>query len=109
MDNIGGNAYWTTSAELQAPVPFVPADAGLKLAVFSDTGSLWATSASGVSALASMTPAQQIANSNAIRASVGGSLIWDSMFGPIRVDYAYPIAKQPFDVTQRLQFTAGGF
>ena len=109
MDNIGGNAYWTTSAELQAPVPFVPADAGLKLAVFSDTGSLWATSASGVSALASMTPAQQIANSNAIRASVGGSLIWDSMFGPIRVDYAYPIAKQPFDVTQRLQFSAGGF
>jgi outer membrane protein insertion porin family len=109
MDNIGGNAYWTTSAELQAPVPFVPADAGLKVAVFSDTGSLWATSASGVSALASMTPAQQIANSTAIRASVGGSLIWDSMFGPIRVDYAYPIAKQSYDVTQRLQFSAGGF
>jgi len=109
MDNIGGNAYWTTSAELQAPVPFIPADAGLKVAVFSDTGSLWATNASGVSALSAMTPAQQIANSNAIRASVGGSLIWDSMFGPIRVDYAYPIAKQPYDVTQRLQFNAGGF
>jgi outer membrane protein insertion porin family len=109
MDNIGGNAYWTTSAELQAPVPFIPADSGLKIAVFSDTGSLWATSASGVSSLASLTPSQQIANSSAIRASVGGSLIWDSMFGPIRVDYAYPIAKQPYDVTQRLQFSAGGF
>ncbi len=31
------------------------------------------------------------------------------MFGPIGVDYAYPIAKQPYDVTQRLNFTAGGF
>jgi outer membrane protein assembly factor BamA len=31
------------------------------------------------------------------------------MFGPIRVDYAYPIAKQPYDVTQRFQFSAGGF
>jgi outer membrane protein insertion porin family len=109
FDNLGGNAYWTTSAELQSPVPFVPPDAGLKVALFSDTGSLWATSASSVSSLAAMSPSQQIANSRAIRSSVGAGLIWDSMFGPIRVDYAYPIAKQPYDVTQRLQFSAGGF
>jgi outer membrane protein insertion porin family len=110
MDNLGGNAYWTTSAELQSPVPFVPPDAQLKVALFSDTGSLWATSASTVSSLSStLSPAQQIANSTAIRSSVGASLIWDSMFGPIRIDYAYPIAKQPYDVTQRFQFSAGGF
>jgi outer membrane protein insertion porin family len=35
-----------------------------------------------------------IANSRAIRASVGAPLDWDSPFGPLRVDYAYPIAKQ---------------
>ena len=109
LDNLGGNAYWTTSAELQSPVPFVPPDAGLKVALFSDTGSLWATSASSVSAIASMSPSQQIANSRAIRSSVGAGLIWDSMFGPIRVDYAYPISKQSYDVTQRFQFSAGGF
>ncbi|MGC1777145.1 MAG: outer membrane protein assembly factor BamA [Xanthobacteraceae bacterium] len=109
MDNIGGNAYWTTTAELQSPVPFVSPDAQLKVALFSDTGSLWATNASGVSQLASLSPSQQIANSRAVRSSVGASLIWDSPFGALRVDYAYPIAKQPYDVTQRLQFTAGGF
>jgi outer membrane protein insertion porin family len=109
QDNVGGNIYWTTSAELQAPVPFVPADAQLKAALFSDAGSLWATNASSVSKLASLSPSQQIANSNAIRASVGGSLIWASPFGALRVDYAYPIAKQPYDVTQRLNFTAGAF
>jgi outer membrane protein insertion porin family len=109
MDNLGGNAYWTTTAELQAPVPFVPQDVGLKMAVFSDTGSLWASSASSVASLAAMSPSQQIANSRAIRSSAGVGLVWDSMFGPLRIDYAYPIAKQPFDVTQRLQFTAGGF
>jgi outer membrane protein insertion porin family len=110
MDNLGGNVYWTTSAELQAPMPFVPPDAQLKLALFSDTGSLWATNASTVPGLAtSLSPAQQIANSRALRASVGASLIWDSMFGPIRVDYAYPIAKQSYDVTQRFQFHAGAF
>ena len=110
MDNLGGNIYWTTSAELQAPVPFVPPDAQLKLALFSDVGSLWATNASTVPGLASsLSPAQQIANSQALRASVGASLIWDSMFGPIRIDYAYPIAKQSYDVTQRFQFHAGAF
>jgi outer membrane protein insertion porin family len=110
MDNVGGNIYWTTSAELQAPMPVVPADAQLKVALFSDVGSLWANGASNVASLtSSLSPSQQIVNSRAPRASLGASLIWDSMFGPIRVDYAYPVAKQPNDVTQRLQFSAGAF
>ena len=110
QDNLGGNVYWTTTAELQAPMPLVSPDAQLKVALFSDAGSLWATGASSVTSLASsLSPAQQIANSRAVRASVGASLIWDSMFGPIRVDYAYPVARQSYDVTQRLSFTAGGF
>jgi outer membrane protein insertion porin family len=109
QDNVGGNIYWTTTAELQAPMPLVSADAHLKVALFSDAGSLWATNASSVSKLASLSPSQQIANSHAIRASVGGSLIWDSPFGALRVDYAYPVAHQPYDVTQRLNFRAGAF
>ena len=67
------------------------------------------TNASSAASLASLTPAQQIANSRAIRSSVGASLIWDSPFGPLRLYYAFPIAKQPYDVTQRLNFTAGAF
>jgi outer membrane protein insertion porin family len=109
QDNIGGNVYWTTSAELQAPMPLVSADAQLKVALFSDVGSLWATSASSASKLAALSPSQQIANSRALRASVGGSLIWDSPFGALRVDYAYPVAHQAYDVTQRLNFSAGAF
>jgi outer membrane protein insertion porin family len=110
MDNLGGNIYWTTSAELQAPMPLVTPDAQLRVALFSDTGSLWATKASSVTSYASsLTPSQQIANSRAVRSSLGAGLVWDSMFGPIRVDYAYPVAKEPFDVTQRFSFHAGGF
>ena len=109
QDNIGGNIYWTTSAELQAPMPLVSADAQLKVALFSDAGSLWATNASSAASLASLSPSQQIANSRAIRASVGGSLIWASPFGALRVDYAYPVAHQSYDVTQRLNFSAGAF
>ena len=110
LDNLGGNIYWATSAELQAPMPLVSPDAQLKVALFSDTGSLWATGASSVASLSSsLTPSQEIANSKAIRSSLGVGVIWDSMLGPIRVDYAYPIVKQPYDVTQRFQFSAGGF
>ena len=109
QDNVGGNVYWTTSGELQAPMPLVSADAQLKVALFADAGSLWANGASSISKLSSLSPSQQIANSQAIRASVGASLIWDSPFGALRVDYAYPVAKQSYDVTQRLNFTAGTF
>jgi outer membrane protein insertion porin family len=44
-----------------------------------------------------------------MRASIGTALIWNSPFGPLQVNYAYPIAKQPTDVTQRLNFSAGAF
>jgi outer membrane protein insertion porin family len=108
MDNVGGNIYWTSSAELEAPVPGVPSDANLKALAFTDVGSLWATG-SGASSLASLSPSQQIANSQAMRASMGVGLVWNSPFGALQVDYAYPIAKQPYDVTQRLNFTAGAF
>ena len=38
------------------------------------------------------------------RASVGVGVAWDSPIGALRVDYAYPILKQPFDKTQALSF-----
>jgi outer membrane protein insertion porin family len=107
-DNVGGNIYWTSSAELEAPVPGVPADAGLKALAFTDVGSLWATGSSAA-ALASLSPSQQITNSKGLRASTGVGLVWDSPFGPLQVDYAYPVLTQPGDVTQRLNFTAGAF
>jgi outer membrane protein insertion porin family len=108
QDNVGGNIYWTSSAELEAPVPGVPADANLKALAFTDVGSLWATGSSA-SSLASLSPSQQITNSKGLRASTGVGLVWNSPFGPLQVDYAYPILTQPGDVTQRLNFTAGAF
>ena len=97
------------SAELQSPVPGVPADANLKVALFSDVGSLWATGASSVSELASLSPSQQIANSQRAARVGRRRLIWDSPFGPMQVDYAYPIAKQPYDVTQRFNSMPADF
>jgi len=51
--------------------------------------------------------AMQYADSAAPRVSVGASLIWDSPFGPLRFDFAYPILKQAYDRTQWFQFGGG--
>ncbi len=42
-----------------------------------------------------------------IRSSVGVGLIWDSPFGPLRFDLAYPLTKAPYDHTQIFRFGGG--
>lgn len=106
MDNVGGNIYWATSAELMSAIPFIPPDAGLKVATFADAGSLWRTSAAGTTPGLSQS---LVGNSRSIRSSIGVGLVWDSILGPIRVDYAYPTTHTSYDITQRFRFSAGGF
>jgi outer membrane protein insertion porin family len=49
-----------------------------------------------------------LADSNALRASIGASIIWASPFGPLRFDIAYPLMKEPWDKEQVFRFGAGG-
>jgi outer membrane protein insertion porin family len=107
MDNVGGRQYWATSAELQAPVPLVPASSGLKLGFFTDAGSVWGYKGTG--STPALSQSLQVADSSAIRSSFGAGLIWDSPFGPIRADYAIPVTKTSYDITQRFSFSAGHF
>jgi len=107
MDNLGGNAYWATSQELQAPLPMVPPEFQFKGALFADAGSVWGTKTAGYAP--ALSQSLQVDNSRAIRSAMGVGLIWDSILGPLRVDYAYPITKGPYDITQRLHFGFGMF
>jgi outer membrane protein insertion porin family len=107
MDNVGGTKYFATSAELDAAVPYIPPSSGLKWGVFADAGSLWGYG--GTTSLPALSQSLQVADSRTIRSSFGAGLIWDSPFGALRIDYAYPISKTGYDVTQRFRFSAGGF
>jgi outer membrane protein insertion porin family len=107
MDNIGGSSYWATSAQLQAPLPGLPPEIALKGAIFADAGSLWGYR--GPSSFPGMSQSFNPADSRQVRSSVGASLIWDSPLGPLHVDYALPVSKTNYDVTQRLGFGAGPF
>jgi outer membrane protein insertion porin family len=109
-DNVGGRQYWATSAELQAPIPMLPAGSGLKLGLFADAGSVWGyRGPRSLGAGPALAQSLQVAGSNSIRSSLGAGLIWDSPFGPIRADYAIPVSKASYDVTQRFRFSAGRF
>jgi len=122
-DALGGTMYWGASVEMQYPFYFLPKDAGFRGAVFIDSGSEWnykaetsyaatgevnglITTSTGVSYICGNC-AMQYADSATPRVSAGASLIWDSPFGPLRFDLAYPILKQPYDRTQVFQFGGG--
>ncbi|WFU18859.1 outer membrane protein assembly factor BamA [Bradyrhizobium sp. CB3481] len=101
MDNVGGSAYWATTAELQSAIPGIPNEYGLKATAFVDAGSVFRYSGS--------TAGLQVANKNVVRSSVGAGLTWASPFGALTVDYAIPLTKAAYDVVQPLRFSAGGF
>jgi outer membrane protein insertion porin family len=106
-DNLGGSRYWATTAELQSPIPWLPPDFALKAAVFSDAGSVWGYR--GQTSFPALSQSLNVADTRRVRSSIGAGLIWDSPFGPLRVDYAYPTSKTNYDVTQRLHFGFGPF
>ena len=77
--------------------------------MFADAGSLFDATGGAKSALAGKfapdgSPA--LADSCSIRSSVGGSLMWNSPVGPIRMDFAKVLTKQNYDVTQFFRFGA---
>jgi outer membrane protein insertion porin family len=121
FDALGGTMYWGTTAELQFPIWGVPKDLGVRLAVFADAGSVWNYNGPTQAQLQTLFAGQTITPSDdgmKVRASVGAGILWDSPFGPLRLDYAYALAKEdcnpPFavggsqcDKTQAIRFGGG--
>jgi outer membrane protein insertion porin family len=97
-DALGGETYFTASAEASFPLPLISRDAGLRGAIFADAGTLYGNDVKTVAA------DRVRGESMSIRASVGASLIWASPFGPLRLDYAVPVKKENFDEVQRFKF-----
>ena len=93
--HLGGTTYFHATAEAQFPMPALPPSLGIKGAVFADAATLYGTQLTGVSVQST---------GMAWRASVGVGLIWASPFGPIRLDYAVPVLKEPTDDVQNFNF-----
>ncbi|CDX14816.1 Outer membrane protein assembly factor BamA [Mesorhizobium plurifarium] len=94
-DHLGGTTYFNASAEAQFPLPVIPESFGLRGAVFADAATLYGNKLEDV---------DQGSVGMKLRASVGVGLMWASPFGPIRIDYAIPVKKEPTDKTQEFNF-----
>lgn len=100
LDSLGGRYYYTTTAELSFPMG-LPKEIGLLGKAFIDTGALWGAADSAVNAGAN------ILDSQTMRVASGLGVQWISPFGPIRIDYAFPLVKEPWDKTQNFRFSFG--
>ena len=105
-DALGGRTFWTATAEVQFPLPFVSRSFGLRGAFFADAGQIREVGDPAIAAFTAANGADATGQltSDSIRASVGGSVLWASPFGPLRVDYAVPIAEESFDDIEEFNF-----
>jgi outer membrane protein insertion porin family len=102
--------------EVQTPLYFLPKEIGVKAAAFADAGSLWGYKGPTTWDQTGETLQVGLDKFSDIRAGVGAGLIWDSPLGPLRFDFAYPLAKacgtasdgsQVCDQTQIFRFSGG--
>ena len=118
--SIGGTTYFGGSLEVQFPLYGIPRDIGLKGALFADAGTLFgyngrtnfgAPGAACVQQNVAPTYTQgtclSVRDVNLVRSSVGASILWASPLGPIRIDYAFPLSKDKYDVKQQFRFSGG--
>jgi outer membrane protein insertion porin family len=111
-DAIGAESYAIATAELTFPVG-LPEAWGIEGAAFTDFGTVFGTPESSI---ANGTPPCDtglggpdctVFDSAQLRASVGAGLIWQSPFGPLRFEVAYPILKAKFDEEELFRFSIG--
>ena len=109
-DSIGGDDY--AIGTLQADFPLgLPEALGISGEVFSDFGTVFNA---GNPVLIGGTPGCGVPitgctvfDSANFRASIGAGLLWQSPFGVLRFEFAYPLMKQPTDDTQIFRFSIG--
>ena len=94
-NHLGGTTYLNASVEAQFPLPLIPEGLGLRGAVFADAATVYGSEVSGIAVQG---------DDMKWRASVGVGLMWASPFGPLRVDYAIPVAKEEHDDVQEFSF-----
>jgi len=110
-DAIGAQSYAIATAELTFPVG-LPEQWGIEGATFTDFGTVFGTPEETVlNGAGTCTNGAGIDctvfDTMAFRASVGAGLIWQSPFGPLRFEVAYPLLKAKYDKEEYFRFSIG--
>ncbi|HEY1385487.1 MAG TPA: outer membrane protein assembly factor BamA, partial [Dongiaceae bacterium] len=96
-DSLGGK--FRGEGTVQASFPLgLPEEYQIRGRLFSDFGTLTGTD---------FEDDIDLNDTASLRLSVGFGLTWVSPFGPLAVDLAYPLLKEPFDKTELFRFSVG--
>ncbi|MCH8321960.1 MAG: outer membrane protein assembly factor BamA [Proteobacteria bacterium] len=124
---LGGNIFYVATIGVLVPLGDFAEELGFQLSAYIDAGTLYNAELPIFDQNGDLIPVffndpltsmecvpggvttcvPFVTDSSALRVAVGIGLIWDSPFGPVRLDVARVIIKQPFDRTQTIQFNIG--
>ena len=114
VDSIGAQTYAIGTLEANFPIG-IPEAWGISGTVFSDFGTVFGTDQKSITNLTGNCNAAgktgvkdcDVFDSMGLRASIGAGVIWQSPFGPLRLEAAYPILKKKFDEKEIVRFSIG--
>ena len=106
--SIGANDYAIGTVEASFPLG-LPEAFGISGAVFSDFGTVFnAGNVAVTGGTGGCTPGPcGVFDNAAFRLSVGAGIVWQSPFGPLRLDWSYPLIKASYDQVQYWRFSLG--
>ncbi|MDA9559187.1 outer membrane protein assembly factor BamA, partial [Alphaproteobacteria bacterium] len=93
---LGGNMYYTLTPEIKFDLG-LPKELGMRGRVFTTVGSLSAID----------TNTTNYYDDSSIRLTTGAGVLWQSPFGPIRLNYSHAILKEDYDKTETFSFNIG--
>jgi outer membrane protein insertion porin family len=103
-DALGGKLF--AVGELLESFPnLLPEQYGIKTAIISDIGTLGLLDRAAKFNPATNAPLPNVRDDLGLRAAIGIDVRWKSPLGPLRFDLAYPVVKEPYDVTQVFRFS----
>ncbi|MBI1239577.1 MAG: outer membrane protein assembly factor BamA [Alphaproteobacteria bacterium] len=105
QDAVGGQLFAVGTAEIRFP-NFLPEELGVATSLFTDFGTVGIVDDATKDFCTGLGTCF-IEDDLALRASAGLSLLWDSPFGPVRLDFAHAFAREDYDKTEAFRFSAG--
>ena len=111
-DAVGGRTFFSSTAELTFPTPLLPDELGLRGALFLDAGSAWGFDTEIAEVIENEMTRKTfldnlVSNEFELRVSAGFGFAWDSPFGQIRADFAWPLLKNERDKTEIFRLGGG--
>lgn len=106
-DPLGGEMYYLGSMEIEMPLGAGAREMGLRTSAYVDVGSLWKVGRNPSFGTTTGVEERLLGDSAKPRVSVGVGVMWNSPFGPFRIDLAKALVKEEGDDTEVFQFNIG--